>query len=199
MYQQQSYPNLICIFSRSILKQFKVFLKMQGGFFVIICLVLPEFVVLQGQIDNFKCGLEGSCLYRVCDEVRCAADNCGARQGNIQGDLLTLHVNSLSYSGGPGKPPTVTNPAGCCDQCKQTSGCNAWVFCSNKDGCGSGCDNYIKKFPGYNAQFGFGPFGSRCRGTKWPYLMCSLKTLPDVNNPKDTGAGDGWVSGVLMV
>ena len=30
--------------------------------------------------------------------------------------------------------------------CQETDGCNAWVVCTNKDGCGGGCPAYAKQF-----------------------------------------------------
>eukprot|EP01026_Neomeris_dumetosa_P051200 TRINITY_DN4502_c0_g1_i12.p1 TRINITY_DN4502_c0_g1~~TRINITY_DN4502_c0_g1_i12.p1 ORF type:complete len:573 (-),score=54.31 TRINITY_DN4502_c0_g1_i12:645-2363(-) len=161
--------------------------------------------------DDFACGLEGSCIYGVCDSTRCADGNCNAKQSNIQGEILILDYNSLSYNGGPNHPPAVTNPASCCDKCKETQGCNAWTFCSNRDGCGQGCQAYASSLAGGLQDaasgkkrnfipvpiLGFGEFGG-CDGDRWPWLLCSLKRVEDVENPVvEAGETTEWVSGIL--
>lgn len=65
---------------------------------------------------------------------------------NIKGDVLILDVGSLSFQGNhPAFPPF--GEEGCADACARTPGCNAWTFCSSKDGCGSGCKAYIAQNP----------------------------------------------------
>eukprot|EP01023_Acetabularia_acetabulum_P047878 TRINITY_DN504_c0_g1_i1.p1 TRINITY_DN504_c0_g1~~TRINITY_DN504_c0_g1_i1.p1 ORF type:complete len:563 (+),score=114.64 TRINITY_DN504_c0_g1_i1:1433-3121(+) len=164
--------------------------------------------------EDFACGQEGSCVYNVCEKARCAEGNCNARRSNIQGEVLILDYNSLSYHGGPNHPPAVTNPAGCCDKCKATQGCNSWVFCSNRDGCGQGCDLYAQALADLESGYlsfargniapvpftNFGQFGG-CQGSKWPWLLCTLKVVPDVEDPVEEKSTAGevteWVSGVL--
>eukprot|EP01023_Acetabularia_acetabulum_P001369 TRINITY_DN1051_c0_g1_i2.p1 TRINITY_DN1051_c0_g1~~TRINITY_DN1051_c0_g1_i2.p1 ORF type:complete len:593 (-),score=80.36 TRINITY_DN1051_c0_g1_i2:350-1903(-) len=147
---------------------------------------------------NFACG--SSCAYGRCDIV-CAADDCNARESNIQGQVLILDYNSLFH------PPAVTNPAGCCDKCKGTQGCNAWVFCSDRNGCGSGCESYVNSLPqspmsvsnGNTIPVPFPNFGqySSCSGDKYPWLMCSLKSINDVNDPTEFPSSKEFVSGVI--
>jgi len=65
---------------------------------------------------------------------------------NIKGDTLILDVGSLQFQGNhPMFPPF--NEDGCADACARTPGCNAWTFCSSKEGCGSGCRAYVEKNP----------------------------------------------------
>jgi hypothetical protein len=82
-----------------------------------------------------------------------------------------------------------------CDRlqaCQDTDGCNAWVVCTNKDGCGSGCTAYAKQFKAplaYSDKLPhafWGNWGS-CQGDKWAFGMCSLKKVADVKNPPVTG------------
>eukprot|EP01023_Acetabularia_acetabulum_P001370 TRINITY_DN1051_c0_g1_i3.p1 TRINITY_DN1051_c0_g1~~TRINITY_DN1051_c0_g1_i3.p1 ORF type:complete len:620 (-),score=85.53 TRINITY_DN1051_c0_g1_i3:282-1916(-) len=153
---------------------------------------------------NFACG--SSCAYGRCDIV-CAADDCNARESNIQGQVLVLDYNSLFYNAGANHPPRVANPAECCDKCKTTQGCNAWVFCSNRNGCGSGCESYVNSLPespvpisdGNSIPVPFPNFGqfSGCWEDKYPWLMCSLKSINDVNDPTEIPSSNEFVSGVI--
>eukprot|EP01023_Acetabularia_acetabulum_P059471 TRINITY_DN7148_c0_g1_i5.p1 TRINITY_DN7148_c0_g1~~TRINITY_DN7148_c0_g1_i5.p1 ORF type:complete len:254 (-),score=39.97 TRINITY_DN7148_c0_g1_i5:415-1176(-) len=137
--------------------------------------------------------IQGDYCQQTCGYCFSPNDSCGARETNIQGDILVLDVNSMS---GPATPQIVSNFTDCCNECKQTFGCNAWVFCSNKNGCGSGCDDYIAQLSG--ADGGFGEYGG-CSGSKWPPYLCSLKNITDVNNLQEEGAEDGWISGIRVI
>jgi hypothetical protein len=62
--------------------------------------------------------------------------------GNIEGDVLVISVNRAPY----GKTgPIVASAQDCEDQCRLTSGCNGWTYCSKVGGCGSGCREYHKR------------------------------------------------------
>lgn len=65
---------------------------------------------------------------------------------NIRAQVLILDVGSLSFQGNhPIAPPFAEE--GCADACARTPGCNAWTYCSKKEGCGSGCKAYTDKNP----------------------------------------------------
>lgn len=166
---------------------------------------------LGDDVEGWKCGPSGSCVFcpacEGCPATVCVGGECGARRSNVQGELLVLDVNSLTYNGGPNHPPRVVNAADCCDQCKKTEGCNAWVFCSKREGCGSGCSGYVNSLSDKETSSApntggttkaFGPFGS-CNDDKWPWLMCSLKHVADASNPDevDVGPNSDWVSGIV--
>jgi hypothetical protein len=48
---------------------------------------------------------------------------------------------------------TQETPGGCCNDCKNTPGCNVWVYCPNPNGCGMGRKHgecWLKKQAGLN-------------------------------------------------
>jgi hypothetical protein len=81
-----------------------------------------------------------------CLPALAAAEPFITHSWNIQGDTLIFELGSLSFQGNhPMSPPL--SEQGCADACLRTPGCNAWTFCSSKDGCGSGCKAYTEKNP----------------------------------------------------
>eukprot|EP01025_Chloroclados_australasicus_P017811 TRINITY_DN19121_c0_g1_i1.p1 TRINITY_DN19121_c0_g1~~TRINITY_DN19121_c0_g1_i1.p1 ORF type:complete len:535 (-),score=31.17 TRINITY_DN19121_c0_g1_i1:479-2083(-) len=181
---------------------------------IVFIYCLNSYILVRAQGEDFACGLDPPWYEFQCSdcELRCADDDCNARQSNIQGEVLILSVNSMYWSGGtPNHPMAVSNPAGCCDKCKETAGCNAWVFCSNEQGCGEGCKEYVASLPAedgektkesfvdlFQPQRSFGEYGPECYHNKWPNLMCTLKKVDDVENPEEVAIDSNeWVSGVL--
>ena len=82
-------------------------------------------------------------------------------------------------------------------ECNGTPGCNAWTFCWQGDGCGSGC---VRAPNPSEDKTLFGPFGGCAPGDKYPPFMCTLKHVPDPAAPPlypDSGAA-GWTSGVVL-
>lgn len=53
------------------------------------------------------------------------------REWNVKGDVLVLDATSLM--------PHPMFEGECNNACARTPGCNAWVYCDNEAGCGSGC------------------------------------------------------------
>lgn len=60
----------------------------------------------------------------------CADASCNAAQRNLGGSVLVLDTTSYGRKGGQGWNPG--SPAACCQACRETDGCNAWVVCRNK-------------------------------------------------------------------
>jgi len=159
---------------------------------------------------------------------RAGAVQYSSGPGNIKGDVLVLDVTSLSFQGNHPVFPMYSSPNQCANACKTLPGCNAWTFCNNTGGCGSGCPEYVKSNPSLKADdpsgnptirsskwklplTGFGPWGrtSGCASTcgyscqqtgAWPEGMCSLKKVPDPSKPAywSKNAKEGWVSGVII-
>jgi len=67
-----------------------------------------------------ECGMYG----QGCKSI-CAADSCNAKRVNYGGKLLVLDRASFDYT--RGSTHFAGTPARCCDACKNTTGCNAWV------------------------------------------------------------------------
>lgn len=140
--------------------------------------------------------------YYAAVTTECAPASCNAMQRNLGGDLIVLDVQSYGTKSCQGCNPSI--PSTCCKACQDQDRCNAWVLCTNKDGCGSGCASYAKQFKAplaYDDKLPhkfWGNWGS-CSGDKWSFGTCSLKTVADVKNPPVTSskASDGWVSGVV--
>jgi hypothetical protein len=89
--------------------------------------------------SDWDCQVQGSAAFIVNGAPPvCVSADCNAVNGNINGEILKLDINSWEYSAGPNKPPKVTSAAECCDQCRSMAGCNAWTFCWKEGGCGSG-------------------------------------------------------------
>eukprot|EP01025_Chloroclados_australasicus_P027637 TRINITY_DN2736_c0_g1_i2.p1 TRINITY_DN2736_c0_g1~~TRINITY_DN2736_c0_g1_i2.p1 ORF type:complete len:341 (+),score=24.18 TRINITY_DN2736_c0_g1_i2:88-1110(+) len=148
-------------------------------------------------------------------------NSCNPRASNIGGDVLILDYFSLWYHGNHGFPgcgsPEVCSPQECCDICKTTPGCNAWVYCTKEEGCGSGCQEYADSIsPAFSWKQpfvtrddsmitenilpikGFGPYSGCGNDDKWPGYMCSLKKVSDLDSPPETDVGgDEWVSGIV--
>lgn len=130
------------------------------------------------------CALHPTCTAWACGEQRdyfarvstiCAPDSCNALQRNLGGHVLVLDTKSYGNKGCQGCNPDV--PATCCTACKETDRCNAWVVCTNKDGCGSGCRAYAAQFKmplAYDAKLPHAFWGNwgGCQGDKWPFGMC---------------------------
>lgn len=155
-------------------------------------------------------GLPGGCGYcKFCDSISCstpqcvervqiesntsATANCSAVNGNLQGKIVVLDVNSWTTSNGAQRPPNVTTAVQCCEYCRRTTGCNAWTFCFRPEGCGTGCpsDGCTSK----NCS-GLGPF-SRCTvDGRYPFLTCSLKSV-DLSNLTYWPGDLDWTSGVV--
>ena len=73
-------------------------------------------------------------MYAMDCKNKCPDATCNAKPGNIGGagvKLLVLDIGSFDYT--RGGTPTGGVPATCCDTCKNTTGCNAWVSCNSKD------------------------------------------------------------------
>ncbi len=72
---------------------------------------------------------------------------CNQQSANIGGKVLTLDVNSMTYT--RANQRAVPTPAACCAACEKVDGCNAWGFCSDPNGCGGqgSCKAYVAKNP----------------------------------------------------
>jgi hypothetical protein len=130
----------------------------------------------------------GSCK---ADELKaalaCPADDCHAKQMNMDGDLLVFDINSFNPE------PTILTAADCCAACKANGECTGWTFCPLKEGCAKDCQTYIRSGP----KLGFGPYGS-CNGDAFPYRACSLKKMPEGKHTVTAwGPQQPWVSGTL--
>ncbi len=121
---------------------------------------------------------------------------------NIRGEVLVLDVNSWESSDGAQAPPRVTTALQCCEECSKVSGCNAWSFCFNPEGCGAPGDCAAATGPGVNADkecAQFGPESGCTSDGKWPHLMCTMKRVEDPVRPGYWGdTGGDWTSGVLL-
>jgi len=120
--------------------------------------------------------------------IKCAGDDCKAKQVNVDGNLLVFDINSAT------KEPTILTAADCCAACRNNAECTAWTFCPLKKGCAKDCKAYIAQAsPGK----GFGPYGS-CQGDAFPFRACSLKAMPmGKHTTTASGPHQPWVSGVI--
>ena len=69
--------------------------------------------------------------------VKCAPDDCNAKQVNVDGNLLIFDVNSAAPE------PSILTAADCCAACRNLAECTAWTFCPLKKGCAKDCKAYI--------------------------------------------------------
>eukprot|EP01024_Parvocaulis_polyphysoides_P050837 TRINITY_DN4963_c0_g1_i2.p1 TRINITY_DN4963_c0_g1~~TRINITY_DN4963_c0_g1_i2.p1 ORF type:complete len:434 (+),score=70.12 TRINITY_DN4963_c0_g1_i2:67-1302(+) len=129
---------------------------------------------------------------------QCADDSCGARQSNIQAKLLKFDVNFERYTRYGG---TIgASPFECCELCKENDWCDAWVFCNNEEGCGTGCKATIKDL---NNKFTYAELGSPnpweelseaklCTDSDaFTFRLCSLKTFENGQYEELTAGGSG--------
>eukprot|EP00877_Chromochloris_zofingiensis_P005276 jgi/Chrzof1/1474/Cz10g09070.t1 len=124
-------------------------------------------------------------------------------QSKIDSDLLVLDVGTMRFR--PGRPPgpATASAEECAGFCRITTGCNAWSYCHNPYGCGTGCLSYVASHPALNTTdpdtfwialpvTSFGPFvyysPTGCQtpanasdqrapplpSDRWPYGLCSL-------------------------
>ncbi|KAI8469808.1 MAG: hypothetical protein J3K34DRAFT_422468 [Monoraphidium minutum] len=173
---------------------------MACGALLLVLLALAATAHAQPKPPAWACGQLTDYYAKVTTE--CADKVCNAAQRDLGGDVLVLDVQSYGQKSCQGCNPSI--PSTCCEACKDQDGCNAWVVCTKKEGCGSGCQAYIKQFkaplaPGDKLPHKMWGNWGTCQGDKWPFGMCSLKTVADVKKPPvtSTNAADGWVSGVV--
>lgn len=149
-------------------------------------------------------------------------------KGNLDGEVLILDVASLSPIGQSGRTytPLIRSAEACRGLCKRLSTCNAWVFCTSREGCGKGCNSYVAKNPtmppcandtdcGVRKRItegsltlpvtNMGPYaksfrGADCQGKDaWPWGTCTLKKVADPVAPKMYEGEQGWTSGTIKV
>lgn len=103
----------------------------------------------------------------------------------------------LNIVNGPNYNPKIFTPASCCAACRDTDGCNAWVFCNAKGGCGGkgSCTAYVKSLPttevagNPDRPYPIPGFVQCTTDGRWPFRSCSLKTVKDPKKPPVYGAG----------
>jgi hypothetical protein len=105
----------------------------------------PTLRVLLTQVSVCCCA-PAACCYTLLPAGQQNKSPFYTQPWNIKGDVLILDVGSLSFQGNhPAFPPF--GEEGCVDACARTPGCNAWTYCSSKEGCGSCCKAYIAQNP----------------------------------------------------
>lgn len=134
--------------------------------------------------------------------IASTSSECMATNANLEAEVLVLDVNSwASYS--VQSPPVVTTARECCDLCKNTTDCNAWTFCFHPEGCGEGCmSGNTTGVAGGNSTVvknctKLGSYSSCGKNGTYPYLMCSLKRISDLNNITYYPNGKDWTSGIV--
>eukprot|EP00884_Botryococcus_braunii_P000701 jgi/Botrbrau1/10631/Bobra.154_1s0020.1 len=156
------------------------------------------------------CNLEeGGCPVTKANPPICPKASCHAKAANYQGDrMVLLDVNSHAPSEDQTEfsqehPPRVTNAAECCEVCRQTKGCNTWVFCPLEEGCGSCRPQEFNHNPDADIKHHhkrFGPHANACTpsGT-FPKLTCSMKFSVNTAQPSPATDADFdvWISGVI--
>lgn len=67
----------------------------------------------------------------------------------------------------------------CGNACAATGSCKSWMYCNDRKGCSSGCQDYVNTHSNTRIEQEklFGP-RHQCLGDKWPYQMCALSTDP---------------------
>eukprot|EP01025_Chloroclados_australasicus_P060841 TRINITY_DN786_c0_g2_i1.p1 TRINITY_DN786_c0_g2~~TRINITY_DN786_c0_g2_i1.p1 ORF type:complete len:552 (-),score=33.26 TRINITY_DN786_c0_g2_i1:2008-3663(-) len=88
------------------------------------------------------------------------------RTCNIMGEV---EIQGEDIWMGP-RPIYTLSPQECCRQCKTQENCNAWIWCSNLDG---------------------------CNGTSGSYTQCLLRTYM-TESPQYKNEGQGWISGYTV-
>eukprot|EP01025_Chloroclados_australasicus_P032494 TRINITY_DN3296_c0_g1_i10.p1 TRINITY_DN3296_c0_g1~~TRINITY_DN3296_c0_g1_i10.p1 ORF type:complete len:965 (-),score=63.20 TRINITY_DN3296_c0_g1_i10:565-3459(-) len=129
---------------------------------------------------------------------------CNKLNGSLIGEIVMRDYNSMHFQG-LGVGLRVMSQDECCEACKRTQGCSAWTFCNNPMGCGSGCGKIVQKYPRATLEDslpmeGFGEFSDCGQFDRFPYMMCTLKTIDDWQYPEIFNESDvqGWVSGFQM-
>eukprot|EP01024_Parvocaulis_polyphysoides_P057866 TRINITY_DN6180_c2_g1_i2.p1 TRINITY_DN6180_c2_g1~~TRINITY_DN6180_c2_g1_i2.p1 ORF type:complete len:322 (+),score=45.27 TRINITY_DN6180_c2_g1_i2:171-1136(+) len=139
------------------------------------------------------------CLLGVVEGI---ASSCASkRDGSIQAELIYINIDDYF-----GYTPTNT-PEDCCKSCDEISArCNAWRFCNDPSGCGTGCKDYFDEWQNArknnntawinkNAPIFSGNEDWTC-GDKWPYKTCSFYIADTNSKHINQGAqASGWVSG----
>lgn len=149
------------------------------------------------QCSSIVCPQEPECVVLPCKEP---GNNTVARQGSIPtGDILVLNVNSWFLENGFMIPPRVTTAVGCAEECGRLEECNAWSYCHDPQGCGSGCDE-VKKYnviPKNASCTEYGPYANCTKDGKYPQLTCTLKHVTNTSEAVFNATDKGWTSGVL--
>ena len=78
----------------------------------------------------------------------------------------------------------VANAAACCERCRARDGCNVWVFCGDKDGCGDKVGQcWLKRQTLYEGL----PPGAMARGDGTPWTSGHLPRYADPKNDPTGG------------
>lgn len=101
----------------------------------------------------------------------------------------------------------------CCALCQESPRCNAWSYCNDPNGCGTGCvagqhEHIAAETPVYTISpmtytRRLNPEHSCTAAGAWPYGTCSLLYVDAPARPeappliKDAKANVGWVSGIV--
>lgn len=88
-----------------------------------------------------------SCPHTAVCSAAGSAVNELSFQSKIDSDLLVLDVGTMRFR--PGRPPgpATASAEECAGFCRITTGCNAWSYCHNPYGCGTGCLSYVASHP----------------------------------------------------
>lgn len=156
------------------------------------------------------CGFCRQCSSLVCpQEPECVVlpgskepgSSTVARRGSIAaGDVLVLNINSWFLDYGFNIPPRVTTAVGCAEECRRLEDCNAWSYCHDPQGCGSGCDA-VKKYSiisGNASCTEYGPFANCTKEGKYPQLTCTLKHYSNISEAVFNSTEKGWTSGIFL-
>lgn len=115
-------------------------------------------------------------------DAGCARQECNAVQGAISGTVVVQDA-WLSIRGSSCKK-TQWTLSECCALCQESPRCNAWSFCNDPNGCGTGCVARVHKHvaaetPVYTISpmtytRRLNPEHSCTAAGAWPYGTCSL-------------------------
>lgn len=146
---------------------------------------------------------DARCSRRECaPDAGCAREECNAVQGNIQGTTVVLDA-WLSIRGSSCKK-TQWTVSECCALCQESPSCNAWSFCNNLEGCGTGCVASLHEHKASETPMHtispvtytrrLNPDHHCTAAGAWPYQTCSLRFVEEGADPDSPPLmrGEGW-------
>lgn len=147
---------------------------------------------------------DARCSRRECaPDAGCAREECNAVQGNIQGTTVVLDA-WLSIRGSSCKK-TQWTVSECCALCQESPSCNAWSFCNNPEGCGTGCVASLHEHKASETPMHtispvtytrrLNPDHHCTAAGAWPYQTCSLRFVEEGAANHDSPPlmkGDCW-------
>jgi hypothetical protein len=129
---------------------------------------------------------DSRCTKHGCDaDAGCAREHCNAVQGQVSGTAVVMDA-WLSIRGSSCRK-TQWTLSECCTLCQESPACNAWSYCNDPNGCGTGCVTSLHEYkasetPVYSVSpvtytRRLNPDHHCTKAGAWPYQTCTLRRV----------------------